>query len=193
MKRGDQDIFDASATMSGDEASTNVWAGFSLSNRQPSPALQRAYAGVMALIALLPLWVVAKYGLVFYPGGVRRRPYVLVPLREVVDGNEYGSISDLLSDDSTMELSDDILPFEKPDGAGARRKTDALFPPASEAAGDLSAYTFSAAVFYVHIFTGASLEDVLKKKVNVVLGTSLNRAADILSDILRAFHPHRHR
>ena len=167
--------------MSGDEAVSNVWAGFSLAHRQPSPALQRAFAGVMALIALLPLWVVQQYGLLFYPGGDMRRAYVVVPLREVVDGDEFGSISDLLSVDSTIQLSDNILPFEKPDGAGAR-KSDALFPPASTAAGDLSAYTFSAAVFYVHIFTGASFEDVLRKKINVVLGTSLKQGVTILSE-----------
>jgi len=123
----------------------------------------------MALIALLPLWVVERYGLFFYPGGDTRRAYVVVPFREIVDGNELGSISDLLSG-AKMELSDDILPSAKPDGAG--RKSDALFPPANSAAGDLSAYIFSAAVFYVHVFTGASFEDVVRKKVNVVLGTS---------------------
>jgi len=158
--------------MSGDEASAIVWAGFSLANRQPSSALQRAYAGVMAHIALLPLWVVEEHGLFFYPDGDKRRAYVVVPSREVVDGNEYGSISDLLSDGTTMELSEEILPFEKPDGAGLRRKSDALFPPASTAAGDVDAFIFSAAVLYVHIFTGASFEDVFRKKVNVVLGTS---------------------
>ena len=153
-----------------DETKSRMWGDWCLDNRVVAPALQQAFAAVMALVALSPVRLVAqRLRLWFSAAGTK---YLVVLKPECLDGTHLRSISSLLTDGSTLELNLLELPANPPAKVDlARRNAESLFPPrSSDAAKDPTAYILCTAIYYLYLYTGANFADVVLKKVNVCFG-----------------------
>ena len=111
-----------------DETKSRMWGDWCLDNRVVAPALQQAFAAVMALVALSPVRLVAqRLRLWFSAAGTK---YLVVLKPECLDGTHPRSISSLLTDGSTLELNLLELPANPPAKVDlARRNAESLFPP----------------------------------------------------------------